>query len=286
MKYSMILSIGLVVLCGAPLSHAHAENKGLDALSLTLGGLDDLDPAHYFKKQRPEPTAVQSLSELDGIELDLLELAKRDFDLVVWVSPDIEPELRFAALQEASYIILGRWGGEGVEPFLISELIREDLSYSAERAILKGLAALNLSTQALDVLMRRVVPNADRTSLVVDTWRVVLGQGTAMSKHALFDMLDAHGYKPETNLRLGTHFLQAQFAREGALSDDVWMRVVREASLVPKPSTVAEVLWPLLVLQEENARDRALSSAASSLGPAVMQSIDRRVRWQQRRQAR
>ena len=259
-----------------------AESK----LSVQLGALDSLKPSLYKLKQRPEPTALRALLELEDQRDALLALAKANFATVNWAEPGIEQEARLIALREAAYLALGRWGGEDTEEFLMSELNQDLLIDSSERALLRALGSMALSTDTQRWLMTRLNSKERNQQMRYETLMVLMKQGSFFGQEA-YDAERGNSELSSLQLtRLGAKLALAQFNQTATFSKSIWAKVLVDAGKVQDQTYAAESIWQSLAGLSSDARKQAIDMTLSQASEALRQSIERRIRWANKRMDR
>ena len=266
--------IGLVI----PLE-SFAETK----LSTQLGALDSLKPSVYKLKQRPEPTALRAILELEGQRAELLALAKNNFATVTWLEPDIEKEARLVALREAAYLALGRWGGAASEKFLVSELNQDLLTDSGERALLKALGSMELSADTQRWLLARLTLEERNPQMRYETLMAVMKQGSVYGEQAYEVERGGTELSSLQLTRLGAKLVLAQFNEDANFSQSLWAQVLVDAGKVKDQTFAAESIWLTLEGLSGDARKLAIEMTLSQQSAPLRQSIERRLRWAAKR---
>ena len=259
-----------------------AETK----LSVQLGALDSLKPSLYKLKQRPEPTALRAMLELENQRDALLALAKANFATVSWAEPGIEQEARLIALREAAYLALGRWGGEDTEEFLVSELNQDLLIDSSERALLRALGSMALSTDTQRWLMTRLNSKERNQQMRYETLMVLMKQGSVFGREAYDAERGNSELSPLQLTRLGAKLALAQFNQTANFSKSIWAKVLLDAGKVQDQTYAAESIWQSLAGLSSDTRKQAIDMTLSQASESLRQSIERRIRWANKRMDR
>lgn len=273
----VILSL-LICLCGFS-----TEVFAASALTTKLGSIESLTPSFYQQKRRAEPTALREVGQLKAHKDELMELARSDFRTVVWEEPGVDLEARLTALREAVYITLGRWGGNEVEAFLLTELRQELLSDSSERAILRGLGSMKLKLDTQRELLSRVGAQSANPTTRFDTLMVLARQGSSVAINAYEEERVAKVLRPLEVVRIGAQLTVAVALQSGSWPDLIWTKVVASSAQVQSTTFAAEALWQTLQALSQDFRKLALETVLREGTPELAQSISRRARWADRR---
>ena len=255
-------------------------------LPTLLGDIESLTPSVYQMRQRPEPTALREVLELREYRDALLQLAKDDFEGVVWREPGVEHEARVVALREATYIALGEWGGPGVQAFLFSELENASLADSTERTLLEALGRLSLDAAGQQQLLSRLDAPGRNPKVRFETLNVLMKQGRSIALEAYQKELVLKQLVPLELTRLGAQLVITDTAEANVLPRELWTQVVKSTANVSESRFAAEALWRTMASLPGPERKVALE-ILRVVGPSeVKQSIERRQRWSEKRRVK
>ena len=86
--------------------------------------------------------------------------------------------------------------------------------------------------------------------------------------------------------RLGAKLALAQFNQTANFSKSIWAKVLLDAGKVQDQTYAAESIWQSLAGLSSDARKQAIDMTLSQASEALRQSIERRIRWANKRMGR